>query len=135
MAISERITPKPAPKRVNPMVFVDLVLEDGILSLHLINRANLPAYDVRVRFKSKLVGSAGQVNIAKLPIFEKLSVLAPLKTIIIPIDELGMFFKFNTPGFLRMSLSYINAKQQSVKATFDHNTEAYVGFPTILRSR
>lgn len=120
-------------KRTNdPDVILDVLLRDRVLYLVLSNRRDHPVRDVRVTFRRKLTGLGGVVDIAALPLWQKLDFLAPGRVIEVPLDRAEVFFARERSTKLAASVAYTDPDGIRFQAAIVHDLGAYQDFPGIV---
>jgi len=125
-------TPERITKTGNPDVILDVILRDRVLYLALVNRRDHPATKVRVSFKRKLMGLGGDVDIAALPLWQKLDYLAPGRMIEVPVDRAEVFFARDRGTPLAVTIAYTDPEGARFQAAITHDLEAYRDFPGIV---
>ena len=76
-AAPKRRAPKPEPTTRAAEVVLDVDVEGNVVELVLANAGDAVATDVHVDFSRPLMGIDGSVDLARLPVFERLGVLRP----------------------------------------------------------
>ena len=77
-------------------VYVDVVLEDGLLFFVICNDGMVPATRVRITFERPVIGTDGR-DVTQLGAFSHLEFLAPGKRIRVLIDRSHAYFARRQP--------------------------------------
>lgn len=117
-------------KTNDPSVILDVLLEDRVLVFALINLSDMAVRDVSVSFSRAVTGLGGETDIGKLPVFQKLTYLAPRKTIRVPLDRAEIFYRNNRSSVLTVTVAYRTAKGR-FEGKIRHNLAVYRNFPDV----
>ena len=113
-------------------VFVDVVLDDGLLYLVLSNIGEIAAEKVRVEFEKPLLG-IDSVDISQLGVFKHLDYLAPGKDIAILLDYAPAYFARRQRVRIKLKVTWYVAKL-SFESVINHDMRAYADLPYIVQS-
>lgn len=89
-----------------PEVILDFIFEDGLLFIAVKNIGPAPARDVSVAFDKKFTGFAGAREISALPLFKKITFLAPQKEITVFLDHSASYFRRRQPAIIRATIRF-----------------------------
>src|SRR5262245_12955367 len=87
-------------------VILDVKFQNGLLFLGVKNIGHRPALNVSVAFKQRLVGINGTKIVSSLPLFRKITFLAPQKEIQTLLDTSASYFKRRQPKSIRAVVSF-----------------------------
>jgi hypothetical protein len=105
-------------------VVVDVVFEDGVLSLELANLADRPALNVACAFDAPLVDVEGR-DVSKLRLFGHVDFLAPGRRIRTLLDSVaGHFARGGAPRFT-VVVAYERPGQPRRETKVTHDLELY----------
>lgn len=110
---------------------LDVDYSGGAFTLVLGNIGRAPAFHPRVEFSRKLVGSGGEVVISELPIWQRLGLLPPGKSIRVFLDAAGLVFRRKGSRRFKATVTYRDDAGHSYRHTYDHDLDAYLGMPQI----
>lgn len=118
-------------KTTTPDVILDLVWRDGLFLFELRNIAATPVTKVGISFRRPVMGQAGRLDIAKLPIWSRLAFMPPGKVIEVHIDRAEIYFQHNPKTALGVAITYRDAQGQRFNASVSHDFHAYQGMPDV----
>ncbi len=116
---------------MEPYVVLDVDYSAGAFVLVLANIGSGPAFQPRVEFSRKLIGSGGDVVISELPIWHRLGMLPPGKSVRVFLDAAAFVFRRRRSRRIRATVTYTDDQGRSHKRVFDHDLEAYRGMPQL----
>ncbi len=121
--------PTSVKKTGDPEVIVDLVLRDGVFFLVLENIADRSLRDIQVRFRRKIIGMGGAINIAALPVWSVVPFMPPGKRIEVVVDRDEVALRLNTPGQNSVSVTYTDGDGVTWSGQMALDFGAYQNFP------
>jgi hypothetical protein len=111
-----------------PSVILDVELIDGALMLVLTNCGSDVAHQPRVTFSPRLVGEGGQTVVSQLPLWTRLSMLAPGRRIEVFLDSARLTLRGHYAAKqFTAQVTFEDDKGREHTATFDHDLTAYAG--------
>ena len=122
------------PRRTaNPSVVLDLVCERGLFLFVLFHRGSQPARDISVKFRRKIIGMGGDLEITALPLWARLSFMPPGKEIRVPIDTAASFLARDGGKLLSLVVSYTEGDEnERWSSEITHDFTAYKDMPELL---
>jgi len=111
-------------------VVLDLEVEGDRAELVLTNFGDAVATDVRVTFSRALIGLGGSVDLGRLPIFEKLGVLAPGRSLRIFWDAASALFADERASPFVATLTWCERSRPRQHAEYHHDPGIYRQLPT-----
>lgn len=112
-------------------MILDVDYTGGAFVLVLENIGGGVALDPRVAFSRKLVGSGGEVVISELPIWQRLGLLAPRKSIRVFLDAAALVYRRKGSRKFKATVTYMDEGGRAYKQSYEHDLDAYVGMPQI----
>jgi len=111
-------------------VVLDVDVEDGRVHLVLANCGDAAATDIQVEFSSALIGLGGSIDCATLPVFTRMGLLRPGRTLRIFWDAacalVGQGDK--TPSFVA-TVSWTERHRGRQRAEYHHDLSIYEQWP------
>ena len=111
-------------------VYVDVLLEDGLLFFVICNDGASPAKRVRITFDRPVIGADG-LDVTQLGAFSHLDFLAPGKRIRVPIDRSNSYFARRQKSRITMKLAW-RAGGASLSTSLTHDMRLYADLPAIV---
>lgn len=108
-----------------PEVIVDFIFEDGLLFIAVKNIGTGPAHGVSVAFDKKFTGVGGAKEISALPLFKKITFLAPQKEITTFLDHSASYFRRRQPTSIRATISFKDSSGAAHTAVVKHDLKIY----------
>jgi len=132
---SERPQAEPAPVSRSAEVVLDVEVESDRVHLVLANCGDAVATDVHVEFSCALMGLAGSIDFATLPVFTRLGVLRPGRTLRIFWDAASALIGHGdkTPSF-DATVSWTERQRGLQRAQYHHDLSIYGQWPQCLES-
>ena len=125
--------PTRARRTTDPSVILDLACERGMFLFVLSHRGDTPVRDISVKFRRKIVGMGGDLDISGLPIWTNLTFLPPGKEIRVPIDIAATFLARDKGKPLTVVVSYTEGDQDDRwMAEITHDFTAYRDMPEVM---
>ncbi len=118
-------------ERPDPYVIVDVDYVNGAFVLVMRNIGGRPAFRPRVEFSRKLIGVGGEVIVSELPIWSRLGVLSPSKSVRVFLDSAALVFRRKGTQRFRATVTYDDDEGRAHKRSYEHDLEAYRGLPQI----
>ncbi len=118
--MARRAEPRAAPADASEVV-LDVELDDGVVYLVLANAGPVVARDVAVRFDRPLLGIGGEVDVAKLPIFQRLPLLRRGRDVRIPLDTASLLYAREEPRVFEAVVTWRDADGERRKDAFRHD--------------
>lgn len=112
-------------------VYVDVILEDGLLFFVICNDGELPATRVRVTFDRPVIGMDG-LDVTGVGAFSHLEFLAPGRRIRVLIDRSHAYFSRRQRSAITMKLAW-RAGGASMSSSLTHDMRVYADLPTVHR--
>ena len=122
---------KDAPKVPEAYVVLDVDYAGGAFVLVLENIGTAPAFRPRVDFSHKLIGSGGEVVISELPIWQRLGLLPPGKSIRVFLDAAALVYRRKGARRFRATVTFDDEAGNTHKRSYDHDLDAYAQMPQI----
>jgi hypothetical protein len=101
--------PLPANNQRRPEVIVDFVFDDGLFFIAIENIGESPAIDVSVQFDKPFRGAGGDQVVSGLPLFHRITFLAPRRRIETFLDNSRDYFARGEPTDLGATVSYADS--------------------------
>jgi hypothetical protein len=114
-----------------PNVILDVVFDEGLLFLSLANIGDLPAVEVRVEFDPPFSGLDGSLAVSSMPLFRRLSFLAPKKRIVTLLDSSASYFHRNQPAEFTAHVSWAGLDEKRHESMIRHDLEIYRDLPFV----
>jgi hypothetical protein len=117
-----------------PRVIVDFEVEGDALLVAVRNIGNAPAAAVRVTFEPAFRGLGGSVDFGRLPLFHKLSFLAPGRSIRALVDPLDAFLSRTRPAeprVIRVTVTCMDAAGRRYRAKIRHDLSIWENLPRL----
>jgi hypothetical protein len=111
--------------RGGPDVILDVIFEDGLLFLALRNIGDEPATDVSVTFSERVVGLGGDREVSALPLFHRLTFLAPGREIRAFLDTSASYFARRQPTQIVANIACRGADGRPRARQITHDLEIY----------
>jgi len=108
-----------------PEVIVDFIFDEGLFFVAVKNIGDGPAHDVSVVFNKKFTGVAGTRDISALPLFRKLSFLAPQREITTFLDHSVSYFRRRQPTALKATITFKDNSGTRHAAVVKHDLSIY----------
>lgn len=125
--------PKRPRRTADPAVILDLVCERGVFMFVLTNRGSQPARDISVKFRRKIFGMGGDLEITALPLWSRLSFMPPGKEIRVPIDIAARFLARDGGKHLTLVVTYSDGEENDLwSSEITHDFTAYKDMPELL---
>ena len=118
-----------------PEVILEVIFEDGLLFLAIKNITNTPAYDVSIAFAKRLLGLDGTKEISALPLFRRITFLAPHKEIRIFLDTSASYFARRQPATINATVSFRDRSSVTFNHRFRHDLRIYKELSYVLRGK
>lgn len=112
-------------------VYVDVVLDDGLLFFVICNDGRLPATRVRITFDRPVIGMDG-LDVTGVGVFSHLEFLAPGKRIPVLVDRAHAYFSRRQRSAITMKLAW-RVGGASMSSSLTHDMRAYADLPTVHR--
>jgi hypothetical protein len=116
-----------------PDVIVDFVFDDGLFFISIENIGDQPALNVTTKFKEKIFGVGGRVEISALPLFRNIEFLAPHKSIKTFLDTSDAYFKREGVTKISVSIQYKDTRGKIYKKSIRHDLDIYKDIGYIKR--
>jgi hypothetical protein len=113
------------PRAGGPDVILDVIFEDGLFFLAVANIGSQPALDVSVQFAKPLLGLEGAREISALPLFRRITFLAPHKTIRAYLDTSASYFGRRNPAIIEATVSFRDRAGENFASTVRHDMRIY----------
>ena len=110
-------------------VYVDVVLEHGLLFFVICNDGALPATRVRITFDRPVIGVDG-LDVTRHGAFSHLEFLAPHKRIRVLIDRAHAYFGRRQRSAIAMKLAW-RAGGQPFTSSLTHDMRVYADLPDV----
>ena len=120
--------PRPAarlPRPGEPDVILDVIFEEGIFFLAVENIGPQPALDVSVQFAKPLIGLEGTREISALPLFRRITFLAPHKAIRAYLDTSASYFARRSPAIIEATISFRDRAGERFASTVRHDVRIF----------
>jgi len=132
---SERPQADPPPVSRSAEVVLDVEVEGGRVHLVLANCGDAVATDVQVEFSCALVGVERSLDLAALPVFTRMGVLRPARTLRIFWDAAGALLGHGdkTPAFVA-TVSWTDRYRGRQRAEYRHDLSIYEQWPQSVES-
>ncbi|MEZ4416034.1 MAG: hypothetical protein R3E10_09765 [Gemmatimonadota bacterium] len=117
----------------SPCVVLDVDVRDGLVELVLENVGERPALEVRVQLQPTVRALGGEVDLDRLPLFERLGVLRPQGCHRVFVDRLAALLE-QGPERFRAAVSCKDERGRPWSWTYEHDLGAFRGLPGLLRS-
>lgn len=114
-----------------PYVVLDVDYVNGAFVLVMHNIGSSPALKPRVEFSRDLVGVGGELVVSDLPIWQRLGLLAPDKSIRVFLDSAALVFRRKGSKRFRATVTYEDDEGNGYKHAYEHDLEAYRQMPRI----
>lgn len=114
-----------------PCVILDVDYVNGAFVLVMHNIGSGPAFRPRVDFSRDLIGVGGEVVVSDLPIWQRLGLLAPDKSIRVFLDSAALVLRRKGSKRFRATVTYEDDDGKGHKHTYEHDLEAYRQMPRI----
>lgn len=111
-------------------VYLDVVVDDGLLFFELVNAGAEPVHAVRVRFSEAVIGAA-DTDIAGLGLFRRTEFLAPHKRVRVFVDTAHSYFERRQPTRLAVRVSWRRG-DRPLSFEILHDLEMYRDLPSIV---
>jgi len=121
------------PGPADPSVLLDVDYSKGRLFFALVNAGPAPAYDIIVKFRGSLRGVGGEVDISRLRIFRRLSLLRPRNRIRIFIDAAHLLFARRQSTVVSVLVTYRDREHNRFAESFSHDLAIYRDFVELLK--
>ena len=127
---SERPQPEAGPVSRSAEVVLDVDVDGDRVHLVLANCGDAVATDVQVEFSCALMGLAGSVDFATLPVFTRMGVLRPGRTLRIFWDAASSLVGRGeeTPSFVA-TVSWTERQRGRQQAEYHHDLSIYEQWP------
>ena len=113
-------------------VVLDLEVEHGCVHLILANCGDAVATDVRVEFSRPLVGIGGSLEVSGLPLFRRLGVLRPGRTLRIFWDAAPSISQRGEASPFVATVSWDERDRPGQRAAYHHDPSIYQQWPECL---
>jgi hypothetical protein len=115
-----------------PRVIVDFEVDANAFVIAVRNIGDEPAGRVRVTFEPGFRGLGGTVDIPALPVFRRLTFLAPGREIRIFVDAVNAYLgrrKPEEPRNIRVTVTYGDASRRRYRARIRHDLGIWENLP------
>lgn len=117
-----------------PDVILDVIFEDGLLFLTLRNIGDQPATGVTVTFHERIMGLGGDREVSALPLFRRLTFLAPGREIRAFLDSSASYFAGHQPTHIVTTITCRDAAGRPHTRRIAHDLEIYRQLGYVRRS-
>jgi hypothetical protein len=114
-----------------PLVLLDVDFGEGVFEIVLVNVGDAVAYDVSVRFSTKLRGVASRAPLSELPIFSGLGMLRPGKEIRVLFDTAARVFAGERIVFTA-AVTWSDGTGSKSSAEYTHDLDVYRDLPQVV---
>ena len=132
---SERPQAEPVPVTRSAEVVLDVEIEGDRLHLVLANCGDAVATDIQVEFSCALMGLGGSIDLSTLPVFTRMGVLRPGRTLRIFWDAASALIGYGdrTPAFVA-AVSWSERHRGRQRAEYHHDLSVYEHWPQCVES-
>jgi hypothetical protein len=132
---SERPQAEAASVTRSAEVVLDVEVDDDRLHLVLANCGDAVATDIQVEFSCALMGLGGSIDLSTLPVFTRMSVLRPGRTLRIFWDAASALVGRGdkTPAFVA-AVSWSERQRGRQRAEYHHDLSVYEHWPQCVES-
>ena len=109
-----------------PEVIVDLVVDEGMVSVCLKNIGDGSAYRVRTSFDKPFYGLGGEKCISRMRVFREVAFMPPGKELRQFVDMLGHYSKRRGPMRIKATVSYRDRAGNRYEDTMAHDLRIYL---------
>ena len=113
------------PRPGEPDVILDVIFEEGVFFLAVANIGSQPALDVSVQFAKPFIGLEGTREISALPLFRRITFLAPHKTIRAYLDTSASYFARRNPAIIEATISFRDRAGERFASTVRHDVRIF----------
>lgn len=113
------------PAAHGPDVILDVIFEDGLLFLAVENIGNTPAVDVSVKFGKPLIGVEGTREISALPLFRRITFLAPHRQIRAYLDSSASYFARRGSKLIEVTILFRDRANERFTSVIRHDLGIY----------
>lgn len=110
-------------------VIVDFRFTEGLLFVAVANIGQRPALDVTVRFTPAFRGLGGTRTISDLPLFQRLTFLAPGARIEAFLDSAAAYFARGEPERIQVAIAYAELEGRRRETVLRHDLSVYRTLP------
>ena len=120
--------PAPArdPSGRRPEVIIDFGVEDGLLTVHLKNIGDRPAYRVVTEFARPFYGLGGAKCISEMRLFRRVDFMAPGKVFSQFVDKLSSYARRRQPMLISATISYQDREGNRFEDRINHDLRIYL---------
>jgi hypothetical protein len=118
-----------APETPRPRVILDVLFDDGVLSILMTNIGDSAATKVSTELDKKIVGLAGTKEINGLNILKEITFFPPHKTFAFLLDSASSYFARKEPTKFTATISYSDTAGKVYSEKITHNLEIYRDLP------
>jgi hypothetical protein len=112
------------------IVILDFVFDDGLLFVSLANIGDAPATDIAVEFDQP-VRTADGGELGAMPLFRRLTFLAPGKDIMAFVDSSAAYFGRGEPEKIAASIRWSDPDGEARSAVIRHDLGVYRDLPFV----
>ncbi len=111
-------------------IYTDFIFDDGLFFIMIKNNSNNPAFKVRIKFNTRILGVNGSKEITSLNLFKNIEFLAPQKEIKTFLDSSESYFSRKQPTKITTEIYYKDVQNKDHQVVINHDLEIYrdIGF-------
>jgi hypothetical protein len=106
-------------------IVVDFEIDAETVFLIIKNTGGSPAFRLKIKPSSPILGLEGKKDVGELSIFKGISYLAPSKEIKIFLDSNASFFRHLKKTSIRFKISFRDEQGKSFKREIKHDLKIY----------
>jgi hypothetical protein len=110
-------------------LILDFIFDDGLLFVSIANIGDAPAMDVLVDFDPPVRGAEGALG--EMPLFRRLTFLAPGRTITAFVDSTAAYFARGEPEKIAASIRWSDSNGEVRSAVIRHDLGVYRDLPFV----
>jgi hypothetical protein len=107
------------------LIVVDFEIDAESVFLVIKNAGSAPAFKLKIKPSSPILGLEGKKDVGSLSIFKKISYLAPSKEIKIFVDSYASFFRNLKKTTIQFKISFRDEQKKSFKREIKHDLKIY----------